>query len=462
MTIFNSDEQELLERIRLAKAQSIAFLNSDKQPTKRMIGAPVKKKLNSKSGKQCPICKEKMKLSKQRQTPLDNTEATVEHILDLAIGGNNTLENFMIICHRCNEVNNQIMQDYLTISIEDKRLVIGSLDWRKELTASEKKILRLFKYIEWSFRLGHDSAKEHFPELNALFSEYRYGQISPILPKTPPSILNKIISYFRRLIRGIGKTGSKNPSNRSGSSAGMEQTERYSITTLEITDFTPEDFAVGLLKQKKRAQPVTFTTLYARLIKKNQVFNLRQYGIKPNDYLTQQCSDLLEIEERPDKLGQIHYWISPNKKEIEMKTELNPNKILEKSKRKAIAKSQKEIRDIRKQIADTNTHAIEEDSNIDSSEPVEFRGMILEIFTEAETNRLSLSALGVRMSRKIKDEGYQNSKEYFQSVDGSSMTLSDALNSYFTNEEIRFTGIPQVVNGMPAMKYTHVELHRRN
>ena len=98
----------------------------------------------------------------------------------------------------------------------------------------------------------------------------------------------------------------------------------------------------------------------------------------------------------------------------------------------------------------------------DRSEPVEFRGMILEIFTEAETNRLSLSALGVRMSRKIKDEGYQNSKEYFQSVHGSSMTLSDALNSYFTNEEIRFTGIPQVVNGMPAMKYTHVELHRRN
>ena len=80
MKIFNSDEQELLERIRLAKAQSIAFLNSDKQPTKRMIGAPVKKKLNSKSGEECPICKEKMKLSKRRQTPLDNTEATVEHL----------------------------------------------------------------------------------------------------------------------------------------------------------------------------------------------------------------------------------------------------------------------------------------------------------------------------------------------------------------------------------------------
>ena len=461
MTIFNSDEQELLERIRLAKAQSITFLNSDKQPTKRMIGAPVKKKLNSKSGKQCPICKEKMKLSKQRQTPLDNTEATVEHILDLAIGGNNTLENFMIICHRCNEVNNQIMQDYLTISIEDKRLVIGSLDWRKELRASEKKILRLFKYIEWSFRLGNDSAKEHFPELNALFSEYRYGQISPILPKTPPSILNKIISYFRRLIRGIGKSGSKNPSNSSGSSAEMETTEQDYQRISEEIEFTPEEFSRAILQMSGKF-PIFFGQIYGELITKHSRFNLSNYNISPNEYLRLHCSDFLEIEERPDKVGQIHYWIREKSTEIEMKTELNPNKILEKSKRKAVAKSQKEIRDIRKQIADTNTHAIEEDSNIDSSEPVEFRGMILEIFTEAETTRLSLSALGVRMSRKIKDEGYQNSKEYFQSVHGSSMTLSDALNSYFTNEEIRFTGIPQVVNGMPAMKYTHVELHRRN
>ena len=85
-----------------------------------------------------------------------------------------------------------------------------------------------------------------------------------------------------------------------------------------------------------------------------------------------------------------------------------------------------------------------------------------DIFSENETNRLSLSALGVRMSRKVQDEGYQNSKEYFQSVHGSSMTISEALNSYFTNEEIRFTGIRQIRNGMGTMKYTHVELHRRD
>ena len=459
MTIFDSDEQELLERIRLAKAQSIAFLNSDKQPTKRIIGAPVKKKLNSKSGKQCPICKEKMKLSKQRQTPLDNTEATIEHILDLAIGGNNTLENFMIICHRCNEVNNQIMQDYLTISIEDKRLEIGSLDWRKELRTAEKKILRLFKYIEWSFRLGNDSAKGHFPELDALFSEYRYGKIPPILPKTPPSILNKIISYFRRLIRGIGKSGSKNPSNSSGSSVEMEPTEQDYQRKSEEIEFTPEEFSQVLIEQLD-GQEELLATAYNGLVNNNPRFKLQK--IKAKKYILEKCQDWISIREQPDKSGKSHAWIREKSTEIEMKTELNPDKILEKSKRKAVAKSQKEIRDIRKQIADTNTHAIEEDPNIDSSEPVEFRGMILEIFTEAETTRLSLSALGVRMSRKIKDEGYQNSKEYFQYVHGSSMTLSDALNSYFTNEEIRFTGIPQVVNGMPAMKYTHVELHRRN
>ena len=452
MTIFNSDEQELLERIRLAKAQSIAFLNSEKQPTKRMIGAPVKKKLNSKSGEECPICREKMKLSKRRQTPLDNTEATVEHILDLALGGNNKLENFMIICNRCNEVNNQLMQEYLKIEIADKRLLIGSLDWRKELRTSEKKILKLFQYIEWCLKLGHDSAKGEFPEIDALFSKYRYGKISPVLPIKSPSILIKIISYFGRLIRGLGKSGSKNPSNSSGSSAGMEVTEQDYQRISEEIEFTPEEFSRAIL-QISRKFHVSFGPTYGHLISKHSRFNLSNYNISPNEYLLLHCSDFLEIEERPDKVGQIHYWISPKKKAVGTKTSLKASKIIEEARKRAQEKSQKEIAKIRQKYPNTNT--IQAPKSI-------FRNLIFEIFSENETNRLSLSALGVRMSRKVQDEGYQNSKEYFQSVHGSSMTISDALNSYFTNEEIRFTGLPRVVNGVTVMKYTHVELHRRD
>ena len=432
MTIFNSDEQELLERIRLAKAQSIAFLNSDKQPTKRIIGAPVKKKLNSKSREECPICKEKMKLSKRRQTPLDNTEATVEHILDLAIGGNNKLENFMIICNQCNEVNNQLMQEYLKIEIADKRLLIGSLDWRKELRTSEKKTLKLFQYIEWCLKLGHDSAKGEFPEIDALFSKYRYSEKSPALPKTSPSILNKIISYFHRLIRGIDKSESIS----------------------EEIEFTPEEFSRAIL-QMSRKFPRFFGQIYSELITKHSRFNLSNYNISPNEYLRLHCSNFLEIEERPDKVGQIHYWISPKKKATGAKRSLDASKIIENARKRAQKESQSKIAKIRREFTTTNTHNIDDPKS-------RFRKLIFEIFSENETNRLSLSALGVRMSRKVQDEGYQNSKEYFQSVHGSSMTISEALNIYFTNEEIRFTGIPQIVNGMKTMKYTHVKLHRRD
>lgn len=454
MKIFNSDEQELLERIRLAKAQSIAFLNSDKQPTKRMIGAPVKKKLNSKSGEECPICKEKMKLSKRRQTPLDNTEATVEHILDLALGGNNKLENFMIICNRCNEVNNQLMQEYLKIEIADKRLLIGSLDWRKELRTSEKKILKLFQYIEWCLKLGQDSAKGEFTEIDTLFSKYRYGKISPVLPIKSPSILIKIISYFGRLISGFGKSESKNLSNSSGPSVRIEETEQDSQRTPEEIDFTPEEFSRTIL-QMSREFPVFFGQTYGYLISNHSRFNLSNYNISPNEYLRLHCSDFLEIEERPDKVGQIHYWISPKKKAIGAKISLDASKIIEDSRKRAQKNSEKEIAKIRREFTNTNTHTIEDPKS-------RFRKLIFEIFSENETNRLSLSALGVRMSRKVQDEGYQNSKEYFQSVHGSSMTISEALNSYFTNEEIRFTGIRQIRNGMGTMKYTHVELHRRD
>ena len=75
---------------------------------------------------------------------------------------------------------------------------------------------------------------------------------------------------------------------------------------------TPEEFSKGLLSQKKRVQPVFFSTLYERLINENPIFNLKQYGIKPNDYLTEKCSDLLTIIEKPDgnTPPTIHYWIT--------------------------------------------------------------------------------------------------------------------------------------------------------
>ena len=97
-----------------------------------------------------------------------------------------------------------------------------------------------------------------------------------------------------------------NPSSAPKVNPSKEHSEKPKIK------ITPEEFSKGLLSQKKRVQPVFFSTLYERLINENPIFNLKQYGIKPNDYLTEKCSDLLTIIEKPDgnTPPTIHYWIT--------------------------------------------------------------------------------------------------------------------------------------------------------
>tara|TARA_B100000965_G_C19565112_1_gene746463 strand:- start:95 stop:1717 length:1623 start_codon:yes stop_codon:yes gene_type:complete len=104
---------------------------------------------------------------------------------------------------------------------------------------------------------------------------------------------------------------------------GSGNDARYSIVPLDsespsedITEnpeinFTPEDFSKALLRQKERVPTTNFSSLYGSLIKENETFNLKQYGIKPNDYLIDKCSNLLTIIERPDGNvpPTVHYWI---------------------------------------------------------------------------------------------------------------------------------------------------------
>ncbi len=104
---------------------------------------------------------------------------------------------------------------------------------------------------------------------------------------------------------------------------GSGNDARYSIAPLDsespsedITEnpeinFTPEDFSKALLGQKERVSTTNFSSLYGSLIKENETFNLKQYGIKPNDYLIDKCSNLLTIIERPDGNvpPTVHYWI---------------------------------------------------------------------------------------------------------------------------------------------------------
>ena len=107
----------------------------------------------------------------------------------------------------------------------------------------------------------------------------------------------------------LQKTPSITESNSFSAPRGNPSKEHSEKPKIKIT---PEEFSKALLRQKERLSTPNFSFLYGSLIKENPIFNLKQYGIKPNDYLIDKCSDFLTIIERPDGNPHttIHYWIN--------------------------------------------------------------------------------------------------------------------------------------------------------
>ncbi len=379
-----ADDEELDDRISRFQSLSISFIFSNREPTKRKIPSEIKEKLKSAAGEKCPLCPNTMISSSIKKTPLHERESTPDHILDLGLGGNNTEENFLILCHKCNWAKNHAMQRHLTIPGMAGGTP-GHKPWRVAFRRKGSNIAKLMEYVEWSFRIEEPSCEHRFPELHGYFMQDRFGKSEePIstsskrLEKPENTLWRRfarfIYGLFKRktnytaeqilleciesggttpvklgqkltehqTIHGWDKTGKGAFNERYGISkqqtytttitkilggrvrvTGSGNDARYSIAPVDsespsedITEipeinFTPEDFSKALLGQKERVSTTNFSSLYGSLIKENETFNLKQYGIKPNDYLIDKCSNLLTIIERPD--GNIpptvHYWI---------------------------------------------------------------------------------------------------------------------------------------------------------
>lgn len=460
-------------------------------PIKRQLIPAVKSDLLSADGSSCPLCSVEMRLSENRKTPLNDNEATPDHLLDLVIGGNNSRDNVLIICHSCNTAKNFTLQKQFSVPTIGGP---GQSGWREEFRIREKNILKLLKYVEWSFKLGEEKYVGDFPDLESDFAGFRFG-IHPITTVTeteshtftePPlqrlqdledrvtniedTIWMKISRIVRRLFRSksLKRNEAKlqeldepiGPKLLTAESNSLPQKMKTPDNSREENEFTPEQFSRILIEQLN-GEEETLANAYNVFVKKNPDYKLQ--GIGPKKYISEYCQDWLSIREQPDKSGKVyHAWIREKSIEIEMKTELDPDKILERTRRKAEAKSKKEIQDIREQFANTNTHAIDENMINDSPEPVEFRELIFDIFSEAETNRLSISALGLRLSKKVQMLGFDNTKGYFKTVFGEEMTVTLGLRRYFSEDELKFVGDLVFSNGEYIEKYTHVILDRRN
>ena len=150
---------EVIEEI---AARSLEFvLNSDIDPERRKQGSTVpdsiRKKIAASNGTSCPLCGVFMVYTHGRETPLKNNEATWEHVLDLSLGGKNTLDNTAVICHSCNSAAAILLSRFL--GINGKR--IGSREWKEKFVEDKRNLVRLQRYLEW--------------KINSIFLEGIYG-----------------------------------------------------------------------------------------------------------------------------------------------------------------------------------------------------------------------------------------------------------------------------------------------
>jgi len=136
------------------------------------------------------------------------------------------------------------------------------------------------------------------------------------------------------------------------------------------------------------------------MIKEEPKYNLKNHKIKPSSYLEEYCSHLLDIEKRIHKNAvNSSYWILEKK---------NP------------VKSEKSF------------HVEKVTPELDGVDKL--KRIIKEILSNSN-NKISISALGLRFSKKVQSMGFDNKKEFFKQVGiRPNITISTAINEYMSEE----------------------------
>ena len=310
--------QELEPIIQKAKSTSVAHLFSGNKSINRQIPAAIKARLENAKGTKCPLCPNVLVFTSNKSPgSLHPCEASPDHILDLVLGGNNAESNFIVICHRCNRAKNHAMLNHLKTTSPGKTPGPNT-GWREVFRSKPENIVKLFDYIDWSYMLPHSQRGHVDSTLQGYFDESRFRDETPPERLETPAELSDLErrvqrlenTLWKRTMRAIGSffQRAKSPINAVEKTSIEKQAPQPQKEDPHNLDFTPEEFSRGLLSHKKRAYPVTFTTLYARLIKEDSRYNLKALGIKPNSYLIEHCSHLLEIEESRET--ENHYWIN--------------------------------------------------------------------------------------------------------------------------------------------------------
>jgi hypothetical protein len=283
------------------------------------------------------------------------------------------------MCYHCNARRNAVMTSFIGH-------VIGPKTQRTIPESGEiphKAINQVKRFVEWSISSVLLPEKEQDEEIQDIWLSLENFSSLGEKPDEISSLLNRIArleerveelenTRWRRVLRFIKSIFRSKQKKKISSS--LKSIEEISIVTngsqnessgRPMIKFTPEEFSKGLLSQRKRSQTVTFTTMYERLINVDPKFNLKQYGIKPNHYLTDKCSEFLLISEKPDGSDPplIHYWINDKpeaQRNIVPDLVIDSDKLIQNARERATKKAKKQIDAELDRIARTNTHAKEE------------------------------------------------------------------------------------------------------
>ena len=450
-------ETEIYERISHCQEVALTFIQSRKPPIKRsQVKKSLKARLSIQIGKKCPTCDRiitKSSTSAKNYNP-SASSFTVEHLFPFVLGGNNTHENLMVaMCYHCNARRNSVMTSFIGHVIGPKtQRTIPESGKIPHMAMNQVK-----RFVEWSISSVLLPEKDQDVEIQDIWLSLENFSSLEEKPDEMSILLNRIArleerveelenTRRRRILRFIKSIFRKKSKKKISSSAkyneelsNMTDGSLKESSEMPTMKFTPEEFSKGLLSQRKSSQPVTFSGMYARLVKENPKFHLPQYGILPNHYLTSKCSDFLQIIEKPDSgvPPQIHYWITHKpvaQRHVVPDLKIDSSKLIENARDSAAKSAHNQITKQRIRIARTNTHA--KDPTIE-----DFRIIILDIIGGTPDSKITISALGQRFSKRVQDLGFTNKGEFFTSVGiSSSLTISKAVGEYFEDNEVIIEG----------------------
>ena len=395
-------EEQVVEFVTDCQKQALEFIKSGRHAKRKTISKTNRGLIYLSIGERCPTCDLTLSEPTDRKStksydPIDSS-ITIEHILPLDLGGDNRLDNMAPMCYACNVTARCGTQQYFVESLVKEN---------RGKTLSEGDIELLNRFVEWSIRTVKSPDSKIDSEIQQYFETVREIIASKKSTPTPSKSnenmelkiaeLEKRIqalenTLWKRIMRTIGKffQRTKSPIRAVEKVPLEKQAPQPQKENLHNPDFTPEEFSRGLLRHKKRADAVTFSTLYSRLINEDSRYNLKDLRIKPNSYLLEYCSHLLEIEGR-EKGTKIHYWIN-EKEKTQAERDKKPSKTF------------------------PGTPRIE-------PSPIKSFKEIIIIILEQEKDPITFNSVGGKLSQYLEDE-YDFTTKQFLILEGLNENLS--------------------------------------